>query len=335
MLRRTTVPRTAFVTGGTGFVGRHIVEQLVGAGWHVVALHRPTSDVRHLQALGVHLAVGSITDGASLARAVPDDCDAVFHVAGNTSLWSGGNAQQTLENVEGTRLMVQAAIAARAKRFVHTSSVSAWGHQHFIPFDETAPSNALQSPINYERTKYLGELEVEKGIARGLSAAIMNPGHVVGRYDVHGWGRMIRLVHAKKLPGIPPGQGIWAHADEVARAHVSAVDKGGVGERYLLGGTVATYVEMVRVIGELTGRDVPSQPIKPWVLHTLARVSQWGSYVTRRAPTVTPEIAEATSRPPHLFRSNKAIRVLDYRAVPLETMLRECFEWMQSEGLLS
>jgi nucleoside-diphosphate-sugar epimerase len=146
---------------------------------------------------------------------------------------------------------------------------------------------------------------------------------------------MIRLVHAKKLPGIPPGKGVWAHADEVARAHVAAVDKGGSGERYLLGGTVASYVEMVRIIGELTGRKVPSQPIRPWVLNALARVSEWGSYVTRRAPTVTPEIAEATSRPPHLFKSDKAMRVLDYRAVPLETMLRECFEWMQKEGLLA
>jgi nucleoside-diphosphate-sugar epimerase len=335
MLRRTTVPRTAFVTGGTGFVGRHIVEQLVAAGWRVVALHRPTSDVRALQALGAELAVGSITDAPSLARAVPEDCDAVFHVAANTSLWSGGNALQTLENVDGTRHVVQAAIAARAKRFVHTSSVSAWGHQHIIPFDENAPSNALASPINYERTKYLGELEVEKGIARGLSAVILNPGHIVGRYDVHGWSRMITLVHAKKLPGIPPGQGVWAHADEVARAHLAAVDRGGSGERYLLGGTVASYVEMVRIIGELTGRKVPSEPIKPWLLQTLAVVSQWGSYVTRRAPTVTPEIAEATRRPPHLFRSDKAMRVLDYRAVPLETMLRECIEWMQKEGLLA
>jgi nucleoside-diphosphate-sugar epimerase len=335
MLRRTRVPRIAFVTGGTGFIGRHIAEQLVTAGWRVVALHRPTSDVRHLQALGVELAVGSITDAPSLARAVPDDCDAVFHVAGNTSLWSGGDALQTLENVDGTRLMVQAAIAAKARRFVHTSSVSAWGHQHFIPFDENVPSNALSSRINYERSKYLGELEVEKGIARGLSAIILSPGHVMGRYDAHGWGRMIRLVHAKKLPGIPPGQGVWAHADEVARAHLTAVDKGGVGERYFLGGTVASYVEMVRIVGELTGRKVPSQPIKPWVLHALARLSQWGSYVTRRAPTVTPEIAEATGRPPHLFRSDKAIRVLDYRAVPLETMVRECFDWMQKEGLLA
>ncbi len=329
------MPRTAFVTGGTGFIGRHVVEQLVSSGWRVVALHRPTSAVEPLKALGVELAVGSITDAASLARAVPDACDAVFHVAGNTSLWSGGDAQQTHENVEGTRLVVQAALAAGAKRLVLTSSASAWGHQHFIPFDETAPSNALHSRINYERTKFLGELEVEKGIARGLSSVIMNPGHVVGRYDSRGWGRMIGLVHGRRLPGIPPGKGVWAHADEVARAHLAAVDKGGVGERYLLGGTFATYVEMVQIIGELAGRRVPSRALPAWAVRALGGVSQWGSNLTRRAPTVTPEIAEATTRPPHLFRSDKATGVLGFRAVPLETMLRDCFEWMQAEGLLA
>jgi dihydroflavonol-4-reductase len=331
------VQRTAFVTGGTGFVGRHVVEQLVLGGWHVVALHRPTSDVRHLREYGVELALGSITDAPSLARAIPGGCDAVFHVAGNTSLWSGGNALQTRENVEGTRLVVSASLSAGAKRFVYTSSVSAWGHQHFIPFDETAESNGGKSTINYERTKYLAELEVERGVARGLSAIILNPAHVVGRYDSTGWARVIQMVHRRSLPGVPPGEGVWAHASEVARAHVAAVEQGGVGERYLLGGPFATYLEMVRTVGELTGRRVPSKALGPGIFRAMGRLSQWGSYLTRRAPSVTPEIAEAMTRPPQLFASDKAARELGYRvgATPLEGMLRESLEWLEGEGELA
>ena len=201
------VARTAFVTGGTGFLGRHVVEQLASLGWHVVALHRPTSDLRHLSRYPVELMSGSITDAKSIARAMPASCDAVFHLAANTSLWSGRNAEQTRDNVEGTRIVVQAAIEKEARRFVHTSSVAAWGEQPVVPFDETAPSSALESFINYERTKYLGEIEVEKGVAKGLKAVILNPGHVVGRYDTSGWARLIRLVHARKLLGVPPGAG--------------------------------------------------------------------------------------------------------------------------------
>jgi dihydroflavonol-4-reductase len=328
------VPRIAFVTGGTGFIGRHIVEQLTSLGWHVVALHRRTSDVRHLREYGVELVEGSITNAKSIERAMPPSCDAVFHVAGNTSLWSGGDAQQTLENVEGTRIMVQAALEKETKHFIHTSSVAAWGPQHVIPFDETARPRAKRSPINYERTKYLGELEVDKGVDRGLNAVILNPGHVVGRYDATGWARLIRLVWSGKLTGVPPGAGSWAHADEVARAHIAAVDHARPGERYLLGGWDASYLEAVQTIGQLMGKKVPAKALPPAVVRAAGNVLQWVSRVTKRPPRITPEIAEAMGRPPHFFKSDKAIAELGYRSVPLADMLRESFEWLKSENLL-
>jgi nucleoside-diphosphate-sugar epimerase len=329
------VPRSAFVTGGTGFLGRHIVEQLTALGWHVVALHRPTSDVRHLKAYGVELVDGTITDLKSMRRAMPPSCDAVFHVAGDTSLWSGGDDEQTLVNVEGTRNVVQAAVEKETKWFVHTSSVSAWGEQSQVPFDESARSTALASSINYERTKYLGELEIERGMGRGLRAVIMNPGAVVGRYDTTGWARLIRMVDAEKLQGVPPGANSWADAREVAKAHIEAVDRGRPGDRYLLGGTEATYLEVIRIIGQLTGKKVPDKPLPAWAVRTLGRLSQWGSAVTRKAPDVTPEIAAATTRPPQPFKSDKAFADLDYKPVPLADMLRDSYEWLKEEKLLS
>jgi nucleoside-diphosphate-sugar epimerase len=326
--------RTAFVTGGTGFLGRHIVEQLTAGGWRVIALHRPSSDVTHLKAYGAELVVGSITDAASLLRVMPEGCDAVFHVAANTSLWSGDRAQQTLENVDGTRNVADAAIAKKARRLVHTSTEGAWGVQHAEGFDETSPSNALSSSINYERTKYLAELEVEKAVARGLEACIMCPGHVVGKYDASQWARVIRLVNVGKLPGVPPGKGTWAHATQVAAAHVAAVDRGRSGERYLLGGVWASHLEVITVISRLVGKKAPKRAMPAWAVRALGHVSEWGSYVTKRAPRVTPEIAEAMSRPPHLFKSDKAMRELGYEAVPLEAMLRESYEWLKGEGLV-
>ena len=249
------VHRTAFVTGGTGFLGRHIVEQLTSLGWHVVAMHRPDSDVRHLVECGAELCVGSITDAKSVRRAMPASCDAVFHVAGDMSLWSGGNAEQTRINVMGTRIVAEAAVEKEAKRFVHTSSVSAWGEQRVVPFDEPAKSTARRSRVNYERTKYLGELGIDKMITHGLRAVILNPGAIVGRYDRTGWARMIRLVHAEKLPGDPTRRDDLAHANQVARAHIAAVDHARPGERYLLGGADASFVEAVGIMGELAGKE--------------------------------------------------------------------------------
>ena len=130
--------KTAFVTGGTGFIGVNLIEHLSRSGWDVVALHRPDSRLTQLKKHPMRLVEGEIEDADSLERAMPEDLDAVFHVAGDVSLWSGHRERQWRTNVEGTRNMVAAALAKRAKKFIHTSTVSVYGMQT-EPFDETAP----------------------------------------------------------------------------------------------------------------------------------------------------------------------------------------------------
>ena len=119
--------RRAFVTGGTGFLGLNLVEQLTAQGWQVSALHRRSSDVRLLSRFPVRVVEGDILEPESLRRAVPQRVDAVFHVAADTSMWSGNNARQTRINVEGTRNVVAAALAAGAGRLIHTSTWNAYG----------------------------------------------------------------------------------------------------------------------------------------------------------------------------------------------------------------
>ena len=130
--------KTAFVTGGTGFLGLNIIQQLTEQGWQVTALHRPSSNLTYLQRFPVTLAVGEIEDAASLNNAMPEGVDAVFHAAGDVSFWSGHRARQTRTNVNGTRNMVDAARRKGVGRFLHTSSVVVYGIQPG-EFDEAAP----------------------------------------------------------------------------------------------------------------------------------------------------------------------------------------------------
>ena len=145
-------------------------------------------------------------------------------------------------------------------RFILTSSIAAFGFQAERITEDTT-STALDSSINYFRTKRLAELEVLQAVERGLDAVILNPANIIGRYDASGWSRFFKLIEEGRLPGVPPGSGSFCHAREVARAHVTAFERGQAGHHYLLGGVDATFLEVVQRIGALLDRPVPKRPI--------------------------------------------------------------------------
>jgi nucleoside-diphosphate-sugar epimerase len=324
--------KRAFVTGGAGFLARHLIGQLVEGGWKVVAFDLETSGAAAFEPLGVALIQGDITEPESCERVIPEGVDAVFHVAASTSHWKLGDKLQTSVNVDGTRHVASAARNRNAGRFIHTSSIAAYGFQPERITEEVEPT-ALESSINYFRTKRLAELQVHGAIREGLDAVIVNPSNIIGAYDPSGWSRFFPLIEQGRLPGIPPGRSTFCHAPEVARAHIAAFERGRCGEHYILGGADATFLEVVQQVAELLGRKAPSRPIPAWVAKMVGRLSLWGSYVTRREPDLTPE--KATLLSGNLVCScEKAERELGYRPVPLSTMLEDCHRWMLEAGLL-
>jgi len=321
----------AFVTGATGFVGTNLVRLLVDEGWDVTAIHRATSRTDHLPP-SVRLVVGEIVERGSLAAAMPEAPDVVFHVAGDTTLWSLAAERQTKTNVTGTRNVVAVAVEKGAKRLVHTSSVAAYGH-HEGRISEESSSNAARSPINYYRTKWLAEQEIRNGIELGLDAVMINPHHIIGPWDWSNWSRVIRMVWDGTLPGVPPGTASWCHVREVARAHLEAAARGHAGANYLLGGTDASYLDAIRTIGEITGKPVPGRPVPGFLLKTVAALNQVASYVTRKEPDLTPEGARMVCESA-VTDCSKAVAELGYRRVPLREMFEDCFEWMRMRGML-
>jgi nucleoside-diphosphate-sugar epimerase len=324
--------RTAFVTGGTGFLGLNLIEILAEGGWRVYALRRGNSDLTFLKRFPVQLVQGSVEDAASLEQAVPHDTDVIFHVAGDVSFWSRHRERQTRTNVEGTCNVVAIALKRGAK-LVHTSTTSVYGFQP-KPFDETAAHNGRDSWFHYMHTKALAEEEVRGGIQRGLSAVFLNPANIIGRYDRHNWARLILLAAAGKLPSIPPGRGTFCHSTEVARAHVAAVDRGRSGENYILGGADASFADVIRTIGEIVGRKVPSRVMRAGFMRRASRVLGWVALFTGKEPIITPESA-AFLTADLTCRSDKAVRELGYHPVPLRTMLEDCHRWLIAEQFLS
>ncbi len=322
----------AFVTGGTGFIGRNLIERLLAKDWQVVALHRGTSNTKPLKMPGVRRVEGSITDPESLLRAMPEQPDVVFHLAASTNMWSPRNQQQTRVNVDGTRNMVSTALQRKAGRFIHTSSIAAFGF-HRKRITEKTPSTASDSWVNYMRTKRLAELQVQQAIESGLDAVVVNPANVIGPFDRRNWGGIIRQLARGDLPGLPAGEASFCHVDSVAKALIAAYHRGGCGKHYLLGGADASYLSMARQVGELLGCRVPAKTMPDWFLRAMSRVYLLFSYVSRKEPPLTPEkVAFSTGR--LICSSEKAVRELGYRPIPLREMLEDCIRWLRDEELL-
>ncbi|MGE0736086.1 MAG: NAD-dependent epimerase/dehydratase family protein [Alphaproteobacteria bacterium] len=324
--------KVAFVTGATGFLGLNLVEQLCASGWQVTALHRSTSSLDTLRRFPVALAQSHLLDPDGLKRSIPENADCVFHVAGNTSVWSHNNGTQLRDNVDGTRNIVAAARAKGVRRFVHTSTWNVYGFDQG-PLREDMPKRGQRSWINYARTKFYGEMVALAAGERGLPVVVLNPCHIVGRYDAHNWARMILMADRGKLPGIPPGSGEFCHAVEVARAHIAAAERGRPGENYLLGGAVASYADYVAEIGAQLGKKVPRRVLAPWLLRSYARVAAGIAGLTGREPDATPEgvaLALAHGR----TATDKAERELGYRKAPLATMVKDAVDWLRAEGKL-
>ncbi|MBL4577442.1 MAG: SDR family oxidoreductase [Flavobacteriales bacterium] len=324
--------KKAFVTGSTGFLGINLINKLLEKGWTVYALHRASSNLKHLSDPKINLVQGSITNLDSLRTAMPDQPDAVFHVAGNTSMWSKNNSEQYEDNVAGTENMVKCSMEKGARRFIQTSSIGAYGiHHHRI--DETTPSNAASGPINYNRTKFLGEEAVKQAAKEGLSAIVINPAHIIGPYDDQNWAQLLMTVHNDDLPGIPGGKGSFCHVNDVVNAHIAAVDRGNVGENYLLGGEEARFIDVINMLQDMFAMKKSSNVTANWILKLGSVAFGIASVFTGKEPQVTPEKFELLTGT-ICCNFEKAQRDLGYQHRPMKESFSDSYAWLKKEGIL-
>ena len=317
------------VTGGAGFLGQHLLRELVADGAQVRAISRRPETDAAISALGAQAVRGDVTELESL-RAAMVGVDAVFHVAADTNTWRPNNAAQTRTNVGGAQNLVQAAREVGVAAFIHTSSVSAYSHLVHATLREDTPQRGGESWVNYERTKFQAEQIVRNS---GLPFVILQPAHVFGPGDTHNWSRLIGLVDRGELPGVPPGAGSFADVREIAKAQVRAWRQQRFGEAYLLGGEQASFLELITRIGALLGKPVPRRATPEFALRLVARLMYAKSLLTRRAPQITPEAAEFTCHRLSVD-SGKAIRELGYRLTPIQSLLEDTVAWMRAERML-
>jgi dihydroflavonol-4-reductase len=326
--------RPVLVTGASGFVGAAVMRALLAQGRDVRVLLRPSSDRRNLAGLPVEIRTGALEDHASLLPAL-SDCGALFHVAADYRLWVRDPAAMYRANVEGTRALMQAALAAGVERVVYTSSVAVLGLVPEGSADETTPSTLEDMIGPYKRSKFLAEVAVRALVReRGLPVVIVNPSTPIGPGDVKPTptGRMIVEAASGRMPAYVDTGLNLVHVDDVASGHLLAEAKGRIGERYILGGEDLSLAEILRRIAALTGRRPPKLALPIPAIWPIALVAEALGRLTGREPFVTLD-GLRMARHKMFFSSAKAMRELGYAPRPAEQGLADAIAWFRAAGM--
>jgi dihydroflavonol-4-reductase len=328
-------PGLCLVTGATGFVGSAVARALLNSGHRVRVLARPKGDRRNLANLRVEIAEGSLEDEASVAQAVAG-CRYLFHVAADYRLWVPDPAAMMATNVEGTRRLMLAALAAGVERIVYTSSVATLGLVPGGAADEDTPSRFEDMVGPYKQSKFRAEEAVRRLVAEeGLPAVIVNPSTPVGPRDVKPTptGRIIVEAARGHMPGfIDTGLNL-VHVDDVAVGQLAAASLGRIGERYILGGDNMALSAILADVAERTGRRPPFFQVPRWLAYTAAAGAELTARMTRRQPFMTRD-GVRMSRKKMYFTSAKAIRELGYAPRPAPMGIAEAIDWFKANGYL-
>jgi dihydroflavonol-4-reductase len=329
------VADTVLVSGASGFVGSRVARALLAHGYAVRALLRPTSPRRNLTGLPVELVFGALDDRPSLDAAL-DGCAALVHVAADYRLWAPDAEAMMRANVDGTRAIMEAAQAAGVRRIVHTSSVATLGRSAHGPADETTPARLDDMIGPYKRSKFLAEKLVRAMVAeQRLPAVTVNPSTPLGPGDLRPTptGRIVVEAARGRMPAyVDTGLNI-VHADDVAQGHVLALERGSVGERYVLGGEDMALSALLAAIAAETGHTPPRWRLPLAAVVPVALAAEAWGRLSGREPFVTLD-GLRMARHPMYFSSAKAERHLGYTHRPAAQAVTAAVAWFRQQGML-
>lgn len=335
----SNAPRSAFVTGATGFVGCEIARQLADAGARVVALSRSGRLPAELHERDVRCVQGDLQTPATLQAAM-QGCDVAFHVAADVNMWPRRWAASVSTNVLGTRNVVAAALAAGVARMVFTSSAATIGKplarhgRELVTLDERDEYNLHALQMVYPHTKWLAEQEVIRGIERGLDAVITHPAAVLGPGDwKHNTLPLFTAPRRRLCLAVPGGYRTTCDVRDVAAGHLAAAIQGRRGEHYLLGGECVSATELFGLIADEAGGAHPRFVLPDRVVIGLGRLLEVAADLTNHPPLLSWEMALQSTLRVRLS-SAKAARDLGYASRPARESIRDAVTWFRSHGLL-
>jgi dihydroflavonol-4-reductase len=317
--------RSVLVTGGTGFLGRALVERLLSAGDQVRGLARSDASTSELRALGAEPVRGDILDLEALAASMRG-CDVVYHAAGANAFCLRDPAPMFEVNVRGSQNVVRAAARAGVRRVVYTSSAATLGEASGTIGSEESPHRGWFLS-DYERSKFEAEQAVfATARETGLDLVAVNPASVQGPGRATGSARLLLDYLNGRLRGVVDSELSLVDIADCTEGHLLAGSRGTPGERYVLSGATLSVRDGLALVASLVGVDRPVRTLPPFVAMAVATAAEALGRVRHSSPRICRELARTLIHG-HAYDGSKATRALGLRYTPIEETLRRTVDW--------
>jgi dihydroflavonol-4-reductase len=321
------------VTGGTGFLGAYILQELVQKGYTVRAIHRQGTIPFFLPERireKVEWIRCDVRDPLGLEDAMTGS-DAVIHAAAKISFAKRERRELYSINIEGTANVVNAALECNIRRFLYVSSVAALGRtggSEEVTEDKSWEDSRYNT--NYAISKFHGEMEVWRGMGEGLPAVIVNPSTILGYGDWNNTSCAIFRSVYNEFPWYTEGINGFVDVADTARAIVRLLQTDIHGERYILNGDNWTWRHLFETMAKEFGKKPPTREATPFLTGVAWRMEKLKSLFTGKKALLTRESARVAASKT-FFSNNKILRLLpDFRFTPLEETIRiACRNYMQ------
>lgn len=324
------------VTGGCGFIGRHLVRLLLNRGRKVRVLDIEPGDGFTSD---VEMVCASVTDAGAVRKAL-QGVQNLYHLAGNPNLWAPDKADFETVNLIGTRIVLQEAVRCDLHRIVYTStetilvSCKESGIKECV--DETITGRPDEMPGPYCRSKFMAEQEALSAAKNGQPVIIVNPTIPIGPGDrrLTPPSRMILGFLNGKYPAYLDCTLNLIDVRDIALGHILAAEHGRIGERYILGNENMRLSAILELMEEITGTKMPRIKLPYFVALAVATIEEFiADNVTKRMP-VAPLTGVRLARLPVIINCSKAIRELGLVTRPIKESLISAISWLIVKGLV-
>lgn len=324
------------ITGATGFIGSAVLRAATRAGFRVRTLARPSSPRANLMGLRVEVVEGDLNDRASVAAAV-NGARYVIHTAADYRLWTRDPSGLIETNVNGTKTVMEEALRASVEKIVYTSSVCTIASvADGSPADERRTLSPEQAIGAYKKSKVLAERLVGDMIEKHrLPAVIVNPSAPVGPRDIKPTptGRIIVEAASGRMPAYVDTGLNLAHVDDVGNGHLAALQRGRIGERYILGGENVTLCKLLATIAQQAGKRPPWLSLTVPMVFPIAVLSEGAARLTGGTPFVTRDSLRM-ARHKMFFTDEKSRAELGYSSRPFEEGIADAIAWFREAGYI-